>query len=111
MRFVVNWLAIVVAVYLTTQYLPGFVGYSSLEGLAVFALVLGVLNAFVRPVVKLLTFPLNILTLGLFSLVINAALFWLAAGLSGSVSVNGFVAAFIAALIVSVVNLVLARLL
>jgi putative membrane protein len=110
-RLVVNWLVIVVAVFLAAQLLPGQIIYYSFTGLAIFALVLGLLNAFVAPIIKLLTFPLTLLTLGLFSLVVNALMFWLAASLSGSVAVSGFVSAFIAALIVSAVNLVLGRLL
>jgi putative membrane protein len=111
MRFLINWLAIVIAVVLAAQLLPQDIGYTSFQGLAIFALVLGLLNAFVAPIVKLLTFPLTLVTLGLFSLVINALMFWLAASLSGTVTVTGFLSALIAAIIVSVVNLVVGRLL
>lgn len=109
-RLVVNWLVIVVAVVLAAQLLPGQIVYRSFADVALFAVVLGLLNAFVAPVIKLLTFPLTLLTLGLFSLVVNALMFWLAASLSGHVVVSGFATAFIAALIVSVVNLFLGRL-
>jgi putative membrane protein len=106
-RFLINWLVIVVAVVLANQLLPNQIDYhQNFTDLAVFALVLGVLNTIVRPVVKLLTCPLTLLTLGLFSLVINAAMFWLAASLTGDVAVASFFSAFVAALIVSVVNLV-----
>jgi putative membrane protein len=111
-RIVVNWVAIVIAVWLAARYLPaGAVVYTSLEGLAVFALVLGLLNAFVAPIVKFLTFPITLVTLGLFSLVINALMFWLAAALSGGVGVSGFLWAFVAAFLVSIVNLVVGALL
>ena len=111
MGFIINWLAIVIAVFIASRLFAGQISYNSNEGLAVFALVLGLLNAFVKPIIKLLTFPINLITLGLFSLVINAVLFWLAASLSQTVSVNGFVSAFLAALVVSVVNLILSKLL
>lgn len=111
-RIAVNWLAIVIAVWLASRYLPaGKVVYSSLEGLAVFALVLGLLNAFVAPIIRFLTFPITLVTLGLFSLVINALMFWLATVLSGGVGVSSFLWAFVAAIFVSVVNLVVGNLL
>jgi putative membrane protein len=109
-RFAANWLAIVIAVYVAALLLPGQIIYSSLEGLAAFALVLGLLNTFIAPILKILTFPLTVITLGLFSLVLNALLFLFAASISGplsgigTVSVTGFIAALVAAIIVSVVG-------
>jgi putative membrane protein len=117
-RFVVNWLAIVIAVYIAAAVLPtSMIAYSSYGGLAAFGLVLGLLNAFVGPILKILTFPLTLLTLGFFSLVVNALLFWFAASISGSilglgtVTVSGFLAALVAAVIVSVVSLIVRRVL
>ncbi len=107
-RILVNWLVIVIAVVIATKLLPGQIVYNGFQGLAIFALVLGLLNAVVAPVIKILAFPITLLTLGLFSLVINAAMFWFAAGIV-HVQVAGFVTAFIAALIVSVVNMILGR--
>lgn len=75
----------------------------------VFALVLGLLNAFVRPVLLLLTLPLNLVTLGLFTLVINAGIFWLATLFPIGVHVDGFRGAFIGALLVSIVSFVASR--
>jgi len=74
-----------------------------------FAVVLGVLNALVKPVLLFFTLPLNLLTLGLFTLVINAIVFWLAAQFPLGVSVSGFVGAFLAALVISLVSFVLAK--
>ena len=111
-RLVVNWVAIIIAVWLAARYLPaGDVVYTSLEGVALFALVLGLLNAFVAPIIRLLTFPITLLTLGLFSLVINALMFWFASALSGGVGVSSFLWAMVAAFLVSIVNLVVANLL
>lgn len=67
-------------------------------------LVLGVLNALVRPVLLFLTFPINLLTLGLFTFVINALLLWLAASLVAGVTITGFWVAFFVALLVSLVT-------
>lgn len=75
------------------------------------ALVFGVLNAFVRPILKLLTLPLLILTLGLFTLVINALMLLLTSWVSGVLDlgfhVTGFWPAFWGALVVSIVSLIL----
>ena len=75
------------------------------------ALVFGVVNAFVRPVARVLTFPIVILTLGLFLLVINGFMLWLTSALSDALDlgfhVQGFVAAFLGALVVSMVSGVL----
>jgi putative membrane protein len=110
-RFIVNWLAILVAVFIAAALLQGQVTYRSTTDVAIFAIVLGLLDAFLLPVLKILSFPITLVTFGLFSLVLNALMFWLAASLEGHVAVDGFLTAFIAALIVSAVNLVVSRLL
>jgi putative membrane protein len=77
----------------------------------VFAIVLGILNALVRPILLLLTCPINILTLGLFVLVVNAVVFELAAFLVGSVHVDGFLGAFLGSLVVTVCSTIADQLL
>jgi putative membrane protein len=68
-------------------------------------LVIGLINAFIAPIVQLLALPLTILTLGLFALIINVLLFWAAAALvSGFRLRNGFVSALIGALLVAILN-------
>jgi putative membrane protein len=109
-RILINWVVIVIAVIIATKLLPGDISYNGFRELAIFALILGLLNTVVAPVIKLLTFPISIVTLGLFSLVINAVMFWVAAAIV-HVGVADFGTAFIAALIVSVVNMILSRVL
>jgi putative membrane protein len=70
------------------------------------ALVLGFVNAVVRPVMVFLTFPLTILTFGLFLLVVNALMLWLTAGLVPGIRVRGFGAALVGSLVLSLLNLV-----
>jgi putative membrane protein len=71
----------------------------------IFAVILGLLNAFLRPILLLLTLPLTLLTLGLFTFVVNALVFWVASlFLQDSVKVEGFGGAFVGALTVSVVS-------
>lgn len=67
-----------------------------------FVIVLAVVNAVIRPVVKLLSMPLNCLTFGLFAFVINALLFWATAAVTGFIEVKGFWAALFGSLVLSV---------
>lgn len=111
-RFVVRVVATAVAVLLLHELVPNLIGINSAEPLVtvlVFAVILGVLNAFLRPILLLLTLPLNLLTLGLFTLVVNAIVFWLASLIQGGVQVADFGAAFLGALLVSVVSFVASR--
>jgi putative membrane protein len=101
----VNAIALVVVAYL----LPG-VHVASLPAAIVAALILGVVNAVVRPLLILLTLPVVLLTLGLFTLVINAITFYLVAHLGLGFSVDGFGSAFLGALVLSIVSFVLSSL-
>ncbi len=104
LRLIINALALYVAV----QVVPGLYAVQSWVTFAAMALILGVLNALIRPVLAILTGPLIILTLGLFLLILNALMLWLA-GVIGTAlglgfEVTGFVPAFWGALVVSLVN-------
>ena len=93
------------------DYLIGGVSLNGPVTTAVFAAVLAGLNTFIKPIVSLVTCPIQMMTLGLATLVINALFFMLAGGLvnmvdQGGVTTGNFVEAFIAALIVSVVSTV-----
>ena len=106
--------AVVLALNLAFPNLIAIVSDQPLLTVLVFAVILGVLNAFLRPILLLLTLPLNLLTLGLFTLVVNAIVFWLASLIrlevaGGSVQVADFGAAFIGAIAVSVASFVASR--
>jgi putative membrane protein len=112
-RFILRLIINAVALYLAILLLNGrgveFGGdWVSIIWLA---LIFGLVNAFVRPLLKLLTCPLIILTLGLFTLLINTFLFWLTGQIGQSVgidiTINGFWPAFLGGLIVSVISVVL----
>jgi len=77
MKFLVHWLVIALALWVTAAILPG-VGFASTTALAIAAIVLGLVNALVRPVLTILTLPITILTLGLFYLLVNGFAFFLA---------------------------------
>jgi putative membrane protein len=74
------------------------------------ALILGLVNAFVRPVMILLTLPLTIVTLGLFLFVVNALMFWLVAALVPGFQISGFGAALLGSLLLTVLNILIDRL-
>jgi putative membrane protein len=86
---VIRWLVSAAALYLTSQIVRG-IQIDGVVPLLFAAVTIGVLNAFVRPVVLLFTLPLNILTLGLFTLVVNAAMLWMASKVVIGFSVHGF---------------------
>lgn len=86
---VVRWLVSALALYLTSLIVEG-IEIHGIFPLLFAAITIGVLNAIVRPVILLLTLPLNILTLGLFTLVVNAAMLWMAAQVVKGFEVHGF---------------------
>ena len=106
LRILINALALGAAAYLV----PG-IRAGSVTSVVLIALVFGLLNALVRPLLKLLSCPLIVLTLGLFTLVLNAVMLLLTAKLGQAFgidfAVDGFKAAFLGALVVSVVSVVL----
>ena len=106
MGFLIHWLIVGVALWVTTQVVGG-VHVSSFGTLAIAALVLGLVNALVRPVITILTLPLTIVTLGLFYLVVNGLAFGLAAALVRGFTVDGFGSAVLGALVVSIVSWVI----
>ena len=106
MKILVRWLLLAASLLLVAQVYPG-VQVGSFGAALLAALVLGLLNALLRPLLVLLTLPVTLLTLGLFLFVINALMFYGAAGLLDRFSVGGFGAALIGSLIYSVCGLVI----
>lgn len=111
LRLLINALAL----YIAVQIVPGIQATGSWPTFLAMALILGAVNALARPLVALLTCPLIILTLGLFTLVINGLMLWLAGSLGASLGlgfqVQGFEAAFLGGLVIGVVNWILTLLL
>ncbi|MBP7816753.1 MAG: phage holin family protein [Phenylobacterium sp.] len=102
-RFIARVLIAALGLWLAAAVLPG-VSYSGWLDLLLAALLLGLVNAIVRPIVFLLTLPLTILTLGLFLLVVNAAMIGLVALLLPGFMVSGLIAGVLASIIVGVVS-------
>ncbi len=106
MRFVLNWLINAAALWVAVELLSGL-AVSSTETLFLAALVIGLINAVVKPVLLVLTIPITVLTLGIFYLVLNGLLLYLAAALTPGFTIANFGSAFLGALIVSAVSTML----
>ncbi|HOO47796.1 MAG TPA: phage holin family protein, partial [Candidatus Paceibacterota bacterium] len=103
MKIILNWVLISVSVFVTTKIISGIIVDPIWVALVVGAC-LTLFNMFIKPIIKVLTLPLNILTLGLFSLVINSILFWYLGTFIKGFEVSTLVAAFVGAVVVSVIN-------
>lgn len=117
MKLLLRWASIALALFAAAYFLPGIrVSGNGWIAYAAMALILSVVNMVVRPILRFFAFPLTVITLGLFLLVINAVTFWLASWLAVNYFKVGFyvadfMSAFWGALIVSVVSSVLSSLL
>jgi len=109
-KMILKWL-LSAAALLGVAYIYGGVSVASFSSALVAALVIGLLNILVRPILVLLTIPITLLTLGLFLFVINALMFWAASGLVGGFHVAGFWAALLGSLIYSALGVLIDALL
>ncbi len=106
MRLLLNWVLSAVALLVVARVVPGF-AVAGLAAALLAAAVIGLVNATLGLVLKVVTFPLTILTLGIFWFVINALMLELAAAFVPGFYVRGFGAAFLGAIVLSLVNLLL----
>ena len=104
-RLIVNAIALIVVAYIV----PG-ISVSGFAGALVAALILGIVNAILRPILVIVSLPLEIVTLGLFTLVINGLLFWLVGALHIGLDVAGFWPAFLGAIAMAIVSWLLSLL-
>lgn len=105
-KILVRWLLLAGALLLVAHLYPGVV-VSSFTSALIAALVLGLMNTLLRPVLVLLTLPVTVLSLGLFLFVINALMFWAAASVLEGLAVNGFWAALVGSLIYSLCGMLI----
>ncbi len=114
MRFFARFLVTAAALWVATLLVPGVTYAGGWLPFLVVAFVFALINATLRPLTKILTFPLIIVTLGLFALVVNGLMLWLTSSLSTSLGlgfrVSGFWSAFFGALVVSIVSTMLSLL-
>jgi len=110
MRLLLRWLISAATLMLVAYYMPG-ISVQSFYAALIAALILGLINAIIRPLALLITLPVNILTLGLFTLVVNGLMFWLASSIVKGFYVAGFWPAFWGALVMWIVGWVVNSLL
>lgn len=103
---IVKWLLTALAVFLVGYFLPG-IHVADFPTALVVALVLGILNVTLRPVLKILAFPITILTLGLFAFIVNGFTFWLVGKFIDGFIIDTFWWAVLGALLVSIVSAML----
>lgn len=107
-NFLLTWLGTAIALLITAYIVPG-IEVNSFVGALLGVAVIGLVNAFVRPILSILAFPITLLTFGLFTLVLNALLLWLASILTPSPDfiIKDFVSAFLGSIVLSVVSSVI----
>jgi len=114
-KFILRWVINAIAIFLAIKFVPGIHLQSGLVSVIWLALIFGLVNAFLRPLLQLLTCPLIVLTLGLFTLLINAFLFWLTGQIGQAFGIaltfDGFWPIFLGALVITVVSIVLSLIL
>lgn len=103
MKLITRLLLTSLVLLIVAEYIPG-ITVDGFYAALIAAIILGLLNLFVRPILLILTFPITIITLGLFTFVINAALFWFAATFIDGFAVDSFLHALLGSLIVSVAS-------
>jgi putative membrane protein len=108
MHLLLRWILNTLALFIVVTLVPGFY-YRSVVTLVIAALVLGLLNAIVRPILFILTLPLTVVTLGLFLLVLNAVMLELTAMLVPGFRIESFGWAIVGALVLAVISLITNR--
>ena len=103
------WAILAVAIALAAAVLPGFDVEEGVLGYVVVALVFGMVNAFIGPIVRILSLPITLLTFGLFALVVNGAMLAIAAWITPLIELDGFGSAIVAALVISIFSAILAK--
>ncbi|AUB38288.1 putative membrane protein [Nostoc flagelliforme CCNUN1] len=107
-HFLLTWLGTAVALLITSKIVDGFIVNNFVVAL-VAAGVIGLVNAFIRPILRLLTFPITLLTFGLFTFVINALTLWLASAITpgSGFEIRGFLPALLGSIVLAIVSSVI----
>jgi putative membrane protein len=100
---IIKWIVLTGTVFLVSRYYSG-IEVTGIEAAAITALALGLLNALVKPILWILTLPITLLTLGLFSFVLNGVMLLLADKFVAGFSVAGFLSAIIGSILISIVS-------
>ena len=106
MGFFIRLLATLLGLWAADKWLAGFSVEGGWQGYLIATLILVLLNLLVRPILKLISLPLIIITLGLFTIVINAVILWLASQFTGYIAIDGLISLLWATVIISAINIV-----
>jgi putative membrane protein len=106
-RILIRWAITAVAVFVAAQLVPGTTLQEGVVSLLIVAAILGLVNALLGTVLRILSIPFLIVTLGLFAIVINMAVLWVTTIITDRIEIDGFWAYFWAALVISLTTLVL----
>lgn len=103
MKILIKWLISALAIILTAYLIPG-ISVTSIYIALIIALFLGFINAVIRPIIVILTLPVNIVSLGLFTFIINGFFFWLLSTFIKGFEIDSFLTAVLGALVISVIS-------
>ena len=109
LKMLIKWVFFALALMLTAWLIPG-ISVSSIWAAMLACVIIAVINIFVKPVLQLLTLPINIVTIGLFTLVINALLFMFAGWIAPGLEVDGFLSALFGSVLFSLLSLIVSKL-
>ena len=109
MRFIFRLLINVVAILIIAHIAPSLIRVDGFLAALIAAILLGIVNTIIRPILVILTFPITLLTFGLFLLVINALMLWLVSALLSGFHVNGFWGALFGSILISIVSWLLSK--
>lgn len=107
-RLLIRWVLFALALLFTAWIVPG-ISFVNFQTALLAAFVMGLINLFIRPIILILTLPLNLLTLGLLTFIINALMFLLVAKLVAGFMVAGFLAALLGSIVLSVISIFINR--
>jgi putative membrane protein len=108
MRIILHWILLSISVFVTSKIISGII-IDPIWVVLIVGACLALFNMFIKPIIKILTLPINILTLGIFSLVVNGVVFWFLGQFINGFDVLTFQAAFIGALIIAIINWLLKK--
>ena len=106
MSLIISWLLYALTIIFIAWLIPG-ISVENFSSAMLVCVIIALINIFIKPVIKLITLPINFLTLGIFGLIINALLFMLAGYLAPGVHVDGFVSAFLGSIVLSFLGFVI----
>ncbi len=107
MNFIIKILVNAAALWVAARFVPGIDLTADIWQILLIALVFGIINTFLKPILKILSLPVIILTLGLFAIIVNVILLAITAGLMDGLTIDGFLPALLGSIVISIVSAIL----